>query len=96
MREPPPTPARPASLPTLVGCFIDSSPRDLPVNAGDLKVADSPVACAAECTARGSFEFIGLQNGNNCFCGHTYGSHGAANISDCNMPCPGDKTIMCG
>ena len=99
---PPPTPAPPTPPPTLVGCYVDDQPpyrpHDLPVNAGDLKTTDSPAACAAECAALGAFEFIGLQNGSSCFCGHEYGSQGrAANSSaECGVRCPGDPTVMCG
>ena len=42
-------------------------------------------------------KYIGLQDGDNCFCGNSYGKFGKGNTTDCNMPCPkpNDKT-MCG
>ena len=96
---PPPPPAPPLPPPTYVGCYVDGSPRDLPQNAGDLKSTDSPAACAAECASKlGAMpKYIGLQDGDNCFCGNSYGSHGKGNGTDCNMPCPppNEKT-MCG
>ena len=66
-------------------------PRDLPFNAGDLKGGvgkntDSPSACAQECrTKMGGHmpKYIGLQDGDNCFCGNNYGQYGKA--SNCNM-----------
>ena len=40
------------------------------------------------------FEYIGLQNGDNCLCGISYGMHGPA--SHCNVPCVGDSPQICG
>jgi hypothetical protein len=53
----------------------------------------TPVACAAQCAG---FKFFGVQAGYACFCGDDYGKHGPAPESDCNMPCTGDGSIMCG
>jgi hypothetical protein len=54
----------------------------------------TPVACAAQCTG---FKFFGVQDGFSCFCGDDYGKkYGPAPESDCNVPCTGDSSIMCG
>jgi hypothetical protein len=100
---PPSPPSPPYPPPTYVGCYKDGPKRDLPVNAGDLKGGvgkntDSPANCAQECRTKmgGRMpKFIGLQDGDNCFCGNTYGSYG--NATNCNMPCPPpNKNIVCG
>ena len=91
------TPVRPnkPTPSTYIGCFIDmvNHKRDLPVNAGDEPSDDSPDVCSAKCS---EYKYFGLQDGDNCFCGNSYGSMGSAPASDCNMPCPGDHKIMCG
>jgi hypothetical protein len=82
--------------PKYIGCYKDdtNSKRDLPVNAGDIPGSDSPAACGEKCAA---YEYFGLQDGDNCFCGNSYGSQGKAGAeSECNMPCPGNKSVMCG
>jgi hypothetical protein len=54
----------------------------------------TPAACAAQCTG---FKFFGVQNWFVCFCGDdNYGKYGPAPESDCNMPCSGNSSIMCG
>ena len=53
----------------------------------------TPAACAAQC---GGFKFFGVQDGYACFCGDDYGTYGPAPESDCNVPCTGDHSIMCG
>ena len=45
------------------------------------------------------YQFFGLQYSSQCFCGNEYDSSatlGDAAESDCNMPCNGDPTVMCG
>eukprot|EP01043_Picozoa_sp_COSAG02_P040906 COSAG02_NODE_3347_length_6896_cov_2.201854_1_plen_600_part_10 len=40
-------------------------------------------------------KYIGLQDGDNCFCGNSYGRYG--NATNCNMSCPGSsQKVMCG
>jgi hypothetical protein len=84
-----------------VGCFRDQGDpapgtqgRDL---AGEVQVMGNLTitACAQHCASRG-FAYAGLQFGNQCFCGNTYGKYGADIDSECNMPCAGDPRQMCG
>jgi len=49
--------------------------------------------CISECRKRG-FAFAGTQYGSQCFCGNSYGKFGPAN--NCNMPCSGNKSEICG
>lgn len=103
---PPAPPTPPLPPPTYVGCYKDggNGKRDLPTNAGDLtggtgKNTDGPAACAQECRTKlgGRMpKYIGLQDGDNCFCGNSYGQFG--NATNCNMSCPAPNTqkVMCG
>jgi hypothetical protein len=40
--------------------------------------------------------YAGLQDGNQCFCGNSYGSQGQAPITDCESYCVGDYSEFCG
>eukprot|EP00937_MAST-01D_sp_MAST-1D-sp2_P003752 g3752.t1 len=96
----PPAPPAPLAL-KYVGCYVDAQggKRDLPFNAGDLPTSNDPAACAAECEARGELrEYVGLQDGTNCFCGDSFGSQGAAPGGDaeCSARCPGNASAHCG
>ncbi len=49
--------------------------------------------CISECRKRG-FAFAATQYGSQCFCGNSYGKYGRAN--NCNMPCSGNRSELCG
>ena len=49
--------------------------------------------CLSACAQQG-FRFAATQFSTHCFCGNDYGKHGTA--SNCDMPCGGDKSQMCG
>jgi hypothetical protein len=56
--------------------------------------AMTTVVCSALCKG---FKFFGMEAGGQCFCGNDYGNQGGkVPESDCNVPCPGDASIMCG
>ncbi len=40
--------------------------------------------------------YAAVQNWDQCFCGDSYGGQGEAPESDCNQPCKGDSSQMCG
>jgi hypothetical protein len=43
------------------------------------------------------FHFFGVQFGYECFCGDDYGNQGGkAPENQCDLPCHGDSSIMCG
>uniref|UniRef100_A0A1I8GNH5 WSC domain-containing protein n=2 Tax=Macrostomum lignano TaxID=282301 RepID=A0A1I8GNH5_9PLAT len=80
--------------PPSVGCFKDKAkPRDLPKLARLGSV--TPAACAAQCFKL-RFSYAGVQNGNECRCGNSYGRHGRAQSSECNKPCNGSRVQTCG
>jgi hypothetical protein len=60
----------------------------------------TPGLCAKNCNfddGSGSPQlYFGVQCGTQCFCGKSYGSYGRAPESECNLPCAGDASKMCG
>lgn len=77
----------------LLGCFKDSNkPFDLD---GFLERSSSntPESCVAKCRAKG-FAFAGVQYGQSCLCGNSYGKQGKSTA--CNMKCTGDGSKICG
>ncbi|XP_070557242.1 uncharacterized protein [Ptychodera flava] len=83
-----------------VGCFQDDdgtvNVKDLPYKVLTLATTMTPVLCIDHCNTEG-YLFAGLQDGDECRCGNTYGRHGELATSDsCNMPCAGDASEMCG
>jgi hypothetical protein len=78
---------------TYLGCFNDpNNPFDLD---GYLERSGSntPQSCVQTCYNQG-FPFAGVQYGQSCLCGNSYGNHGTADR--CNMPCTGDSSQVCG
>ena len=42
------------------------------------------------------FSVIGLQNGQTCFCGNSFGRYSEVSDEECSMPCTGMTTERCG
>ena len=84
-----------ASLPTYVGCFTDcgGGVRAMPHNAGNLPTTDSPDSCAEKCNG---WEYIGLQDGQDCFCGNGTGFKAQGISPKCTTPCAGNTSVECG
>jgi hypothetical protein len=77
-----------------VGCFIDSTDRDLPeldkaIGGLSLEV------CAAQCRELKA-PYFGVQGGVQCRCGQSYGKYGKVSDSECKEPCQGNNKQMCG
>ncbi|KAK7189949.1 WSC domain protein [Paraphaeosphaeria sporulosa] len=51
--------------------------------------------CKNSCYRR-SYQFAGVQQGNQCWCSSYVGGEKARNQTDCNMECTGDKASFCG
>ena len=62
---------------------------------GELGPLATTHVCADMCAG---FQYFALQYATQCFCGNSYDSGGPApgGDADCNMPCSGDPTVMCG
>jgi hypothetical protein len=50
-------------------------------------------ACAAVCAYHG-YVYAAVENGEQCYCGHSYGSQGPA--TGCAIRCPGNLSETCG
>ena len=75
-----------------LGCFKDQENRDLTgfsFHAPNM----TKELCMTTCQQKG-FQYAGLQYSSYCFCGNSYGNLGKAN--NCNMPCAGNKSEICG
>jgi hypothetical protein len=76
-----------------LGCYKDpNNPYDLD---GHLvrSQTNTPQRCIETCRAKG-FAYAGVQYGQSCLCGNSYGKFGKAN--NCNMTCTGDSRQNCG
>ena len=89
---PPPTVTPPVRAASFVGCFKDTPDFDLKGHL-ERSAQNTPQRCVAVCQARG-FAYAGVQYGESCLCGNSYGRYGAAN--SCNMVCTGDRGQVCG
>eukprot|EP01051_Picozoa_sp_SAG22_P017075 SAG22_NODE_2551_length_2454_cov_1.402548_3_plen_353_part_01 len=92
---------------TYVGCFVDSSDRDMDGLAGDggaetpyFLMGDSASieTCALKCAG---FRYMALQYGQECYCDNANAMQTAADESECDMPCQTAdgapaSTTMCG
>jgi hypothetical protein len=68
----------------------------LPAGAAEAAGVKAMTLTTCSSLCRG-FKFFGVQDGGWCFCGNDYGNQGGkAPESDCNQPCSGDSSTMCG
>lgn len=94
----------PTALPTWtsVGCYLDSaSPPTLSnrtaVVAGDsgMTIKGCETACAGTGLVYAGTTYAGLEDGTQCWCG-SYIANELANSTDCDTPCAGLATEVCG
>ena len=81
-----------------MGCYADAvgGARDLPnlvYNGGTNNV----LSCSSRCRVAG-YTYAGVQFGNECWCGNSYGSQGtAASLGrTCSSACSGASSETCG
>jgi hypothetical protein len=82
-----------------LGCYTDENPKysaleELVSSKGGDKSL-SIASCQDSCY-KGAFIFAGVKAGNECWCGDNVLGDLANNATECNIPCSGDKTKMCG
>ena len=75
------------------GCFADDFDRDLPyLVPGSSTFRISQQGCIRACHEAG-YDFAGLQNGGECWCGNDAGSYGPSTA--CSMGCPAYNDAGC-
>jgi hypothetical protein len=75
-----------------IGCFKDKTPHDLPTRQTN---AGTPLKCSVKCKNAG-FAFAGVENGNQCWCGNSFGKYGRVDESQCSKRCWQDRKQICG
>ena len=62
-----------------IGCYVDSSNRDVADNMGGLSGtgAERALDCANRCSG---YAYMGMQWSNECFCDNDYGKYGSAEV----------------
>ncbi|KAH7419627.1 WSC domain-containing protein [Cadophora sp. MPI-SDFR-AT-0126] len=81
---------------TPLGCYLDSTPPTLSTRT-DIVGGDSAMTienCQTACFSSG-LTYAGLEAKSQCWCGD-YVANELANSTDCNMPCAGNSTQICG
>ncbi|KAJ4268676.1 hypothetical protein NW762_002743 [Fusarium torreyae] len=80
------------------GCYTDSSPKgraltwSMDVDSSSM----TPTSCLNACANQG-FPLAGMEYGGECYCGNVLANDTTkADVGDCNVPCNGDKTLLCG
>ncbi|HQL89204.1 MAG TPA: WSC domain-containing protein [Syntrophales bacterium] len=76
-----------------IGCFKDTSTRDLSGYTTGNASGMTTQMCVNVCREKG-FAYAATQYGQQCFCGNSYGKYGPAN--NCNMKCAGNAAETCG
>jgi hypothetical protein len=78
--------------PRYIGCYKDTSAFDLD-GFLERSQTNTPQRCIQTCAAKG-FAYAGVQYGQSCLCGNSYGKYGPAD--NCNYKCTGDPRQICG
>ncbi|KAH7166532.1 glyoxal oxidase N-terminus-domain-containing protein [Dactylonectria macrodidyma] len=78
------------------GCYIDPPGRAMEPAPGSPSSSNTPESCIAKCIANG-FKIAGMEYSEECYCGNALNNAAKKTTeSDCNMPCSGDSSQMCG
>jgi hypothetical protein len=80
--------------PRCKGCFLDNAARDVAGTVA-LTVDMTVEMCVGICSEQG-YTVAALQFASQCFCGNSYGFYGQVSEDECNVPCMGDSSQMCG
>ena len=61
------------------------------------KADNTPEKCESACR-EASYLYFGVQKGTgkDCFCGNTLAHQEKKAESECDVPCPGDNSTICG
>ncbi|KAK4071429.1 uncharacterized protein Triagg1_6090 [Trichoderma aggressivum f. europaeum] len=86
-----------------LGCYTDDVPafpvleKEYSKDGGDpaLEISSCRSTCWAASLER-TVLYAGVKEGNQCWCGSFVGGQTSQNETDCDLPCSGDKTQICG
>ena len=81
------------SPPVKMGCFKDANDRDLGPGWSNNKMTQE--MCFQRCGDQKAV-YAGLQTGDWCHCGNSYGKHGSVPNGECNAQCKGNWAQKCG
>ncbi|KAI0400701.1 hypothetical protein F4802DRAFT_583692 [Xylaria palmicola] len=83
-----------------LGCYVDddasSSVLETQVSSADsaLTIAECETACWQ--ASNETVLYAGVKEGNQCWCGSFVAGQGNWGEAECNTPCTGDKSAVCG
>ncbi|KAI0968068.1 hypothetical protein F4678DRAFT_444455 [Xylaria arbuscula] len=83
-----------------LGCYTDDD-ATFPVLETQVRSADSSLTiekCEDACwkASNDTVLYAGVKQGNQCWCGSFVGGQTSRNQTDCNVPCAGNKAVVCG
>lgn len=84
-----------AQAPRYLGCWKDSDDRAMPAVHTTFDSQLTNAVCVQHCRQQG-YGYAGTQFHSHCFCANDYRKYGQASDSECNTPCAGNKSEMCG
>ncbi len=79
------------------GCYAND-PKGI-VLAKDMTPEGDKFLTVAKCQNtcyQASYQYAGVQNGNDCWCSDTLGGNWSTDQTACNITCSGDQKITCG
>ncbi|KAI0693986.1 hypothetical protein BC835DRAFT_1306520 [Cytidiella melzeri] len=83
---------------TAVPCAVDNADRVLTNTIVTYLQSNTPYNCALSCFSKG-YQYAGVEYGDECYCGTGYVGGvlpQAADLSECDMTCPGSYYFNCG
>ena len=83
--------------PTYLGCYVDKRNNRALGYADTMTSSDGSFLehCINVCKEK-NYEYTGLQDSKECFCGVNYSKHGSAKESECNSLCKDSTGTYCG
>ncbi|TFK31652.1 WSC domain-containing protein [Crucibulum laeve] len=80
-----------------LGCYTDSTSSRTLATASFTSVDGMTITSCVNFCNSGGYRFAGMEFGRECYCDNSIRSPGAiASANDCNMPCTGDASSVCG
>ncbi|KAJ5689235.1 hypothetical protein N7462_003627 [Penicillium macrosclerotiorum] len=78
------------------GCYTDSTRRVLGEMQRSFQLNDPQFCCDYCLGVSTGYQWCGVENGHNCYCGSTTSSATTAMSTDCSIGCDGAPDVQCG